>query len=161
MHFNHVRNSMNKYNKRRVKWDRDECFSGEVALQPVFSCLHKWRDNSKIFIPLRLKCLQEIVVINQWKTWERRFENSKQEILSPRKNSSFRCVLFCSKWKSFPLSLERMKVKIGGKFIPVTSKRLHSISCHFSKICFRARRFLCCGFWSDFLENLLEKIWEL
>ena len=30
-----------------------------------------------------LKCLQEIVVINQWKTWERRFKNSKQDVLSP------------------------------------------------------------------------------
>lgn len=71
-----------------------------VFMKAIFLC--KWRDNSQIFL---LKCLQEIVVINQWH-WvgkKEKFLNSKQaqqDILSVRprklseKSTAFRCVSF-------------------------------------------------------------------
>lgn len=116
MHFNHVRNSMNKYNKieeiEQLQW----CLPSACRYGSNFFC--KWRDNSQISVLFSsrclLKCLQEIVIINQ--CGERKFLNSKQaqqEIVSVHllrgagSAVTFpRCVFFLSKTKGFSFSLQ-------------------------------------------------------
>lgn len=118
MHFNHVRNSMNKYNKieeiEQLQW----CLPSACRYGSNFSVndetIHRFLFSSRRL----LKCLQEIVIINQ--CGERKFLNSKQaqqEIVSVHllrgagSAVTFpRCVFFSlSKTKEFAEGVEKAR----------------------------------------------------